>query len=78
MRDRLLAIDRLGSMVFSGACNDAFSGNLMLIDSMMENIVAMMLLEYYKNGVSLCSDIATALEEKDPLGYHFCVQLLWA
>ena len=70
IRDRLAAIREKGSIEFRHAVNPVFSGNLMLVDSMMEDIVAHMLMEYYGNGVTYCSDIATALEAKDPIGYH--------
>ena len=70
IRDRIEMIENTGSFEFSGACNAIFSGNLMLIDSKMEDIISCMLIEYYKNGKTLCSDIATALEQKDPIGYH--------
>ena len=63
-------IEDKGSLKFDRACNGTFSGNLLLIDSMMEDIISYMLLEYYKNGKVFCSDIATALERQDPLGYH--------
>ena len=69
LRDRIAAIEDKGSLKFDRACNGTFSGNLLLIDSMMEDIISYMLLEYYKNGKVFCSDIATALERKDPLGY---------
>lgn len=70
IRDRLSAIKKAGTINFDKAINNTFSGNLMLIDSMMEDIISYMLLEYYQNNIVYCSDIATALEGKDPLGYH--------
>lgn len=70
MRDRINTIEQCGSLKFDRACNNVFSGNLLLIDSMMEDIISFMLLEYYKNGLSFCSEITTALERRDPLGYH--------
>ena len=70
LRDRIARIERYGRLAFDRAVNDTFSGNLMLVDSMMEDILANMLIEYYRNGNVFCSDIATALETKDPLGYH--------
>ena len=63
-------IEDKGLLKFDRACNGTFSGNLLLIDSMMEDIISYMLLEYYKSGKVFCSDIATALERQDPLGYH--------
>lgn len=70
LRDRVLTIERRGTLKFAGACNRTFGGNLLLIDSMMEEIISFMLYEYYRNGRIFCSDIATAIEQRDPLGYH--------
>lgn len=70
LRDRINAIEERGSLKFDGACNNVFSGNLLLIDSKMEDIISFMLMEYYKNGRPFCSEIATALERRDPIGYH--------
>lgn len=70
LRDRIREIEKRGSLKFTDACNRTFAGNLMLVDSMMEDIISVMLIEYYRNGKVFCSDIATALEQKDPLGYH--------
>ena len=70
LRDRIAVIEDKGLLKFDRACNGTFSGNLLLIDSMMEDIISYMLLEYYKSGKVFCSDIATALERQDPLGYH--------
>lgn len=70
IRDRLEIIRQYGPMSFAGVSNNMFHGNLLLIDSRMEEILSKMLLEYYENGKVLCSDIATAIEKKDPLGYN--------
>ena len=70
IRDRICAIERIGGIEYDGPANADFSGNLILIDSRMEEIVAAMLIEYYKNGIINCSDIATVLEEKDPMEFH--------
>lgn len=53
-----------------GAANQKFAGNLMMIDSRMEEIVSYMLLEYYRYGKVFMTDIVTELEKKDPL--KFC------
>lgn len=70
LRDRITTIEKRGQMKFIGACNSVFAGNLLLIDSMMEDIIGSILIEYYKNSRVYFSDIATALENRDPLGYH--------
>lgn len=69
IRDRINAIKGSGSIKFVKACNSIFSGNLMMIDSMMEDIISFMLLEYYENNIKSCADIVTKLESIDPLGY---------
>ncbi len=65
--DRIKMIEEYGSIRFEGADNSTFAGNLKLIDSNMEAIIAQMLLEHYKSNIHRCSDIATSLEDKDPL-----------
>ena len=69
LRDRITEIDDKSSLQYDCALNETFAGNLMVLDSMMDDIIAQMLIEYYKNGCVTCADIATAVEESDPLGY---------
>lgn len=69
--DRIHEIEkRGGAMTFTKVINDTFAGNLMMIDSMMEDIISHMLVQYYKNGKNRCAEIARILEQEDPLGYH--------
>lgn len=70
IHDRIEIIEKNGVLQFCGANNNVFSQNLKLIDSRMEDIIAHMLMEYYKYREITCSDIATALEQKDPLRYN--------
>ena len=70
IRDRICALENSGSIRFDKCINSTFSGNLMLIDSLMEEIISNMLIEYYKNSQVNCADITTEIEQKDPLGYH--------
>ena len=70
IRDRIVAIEQKGTIKFDQVVNYTFSGNLMLIDSKMEDILSYVLFEYYRYGFVTCSDIVTAIERKDPLGYH--------
>lgn len=70
IHDRIAMIEENGSMEFSGACNDTFKRNLMLIDSRMEEIISQMVLEYFKYRNVTCADIAEAIERKDPLQYR--------
>ena len=41
----------------------------MLIDSYMEDIIAVMLLDYYQDNASDCRTLVDLLENKNPLGY---------
>ena len=70
IRDRITAIKNKGKMSFDSVINKTFSGNLVLIDSMMDNIISEMLLEYYGNGYVFCHEIASKIESKDLLGFH--------
>ncbi len=67
--DRINAILSQGSMKFKKANNDIFSGNLMLIDSYMEDIIAEMLLKYYQNKAINCKSLINLIEKENPLGY---------
>lgn len=67
IHDRIEAIESCGSMSFYGINSSVFANNLVLIDSRMNEVIAQMLLEYYKYRKVNCAEIATALEIKDPL-----------
>lgn len=67
--DRIDAILQSGHMEFLHAKNSNFAGNLMLIDTYMEEIIAEILLDYYKNNASDCKTLVRRLEERNPLGY---------
>lgn len=67
--DRIEKIYEHGSLKFKGAKNRNFSGNLMLIDSYMEDIVGELLLDYYHNNIQDCRELITRLENRNPLGY---------
>jgi len=67
--DRITAISVTGSIEFQHAKNDTFSGNLMLIDTCMEEIIAAILLDYYRNNISDCRTLLSLLEERNPLKY---------
>lgn len=55
--------------LFSGMDNPVFKNNLMLIDSLLPEIMAQMLCEYYAGGQSAVSNIAAAVCSKNPNGY---------
>ena len=70
IHDRITAIENGGLMTFCGLKNPVFSKNLVLIDSRMNEVIAQMVLEYYKYRNKTCAEIATSLEKKDPLNHQ--------
>lgn len=67
--DRISAITEVSDICFEKVNNESFSENLMLVDSLMENIVAEMLKIYYVENISSCADLVNRLETQNPLGY---------
>ena len=68
--DRINAIHHFGGAIsYVKAANDVFSGNMMMIDSKMENIIAEMLLYSYERNELDCRAIINHLEEANPLSY---------
>ena len=67
--DRISAITQKGEMKFVHSLNAIFSTNLMLIDSYMEDIIAVMLLDYYQDKAASCRELVKLVEKKNPLGY---------
>lgn len=67
--DRINAIVSNGTMKFCKVKNATFSGNLMLIDTYMEDIIGALLFDYYCNNAQDCKTLVKRLEEKNPLGY---------
>lgn len=67
--DRMAAIAERGTMKFVRTANSNFAANLMLIDSYMDDIISVMLLDYYQDKASTCKGLVELLEEKNPLGY---------
>ncbi len=62
--ERLKKIPRLE---FDSVVNKIFADNLSLVDSRMDKILAEMLLLFYVEKISACSELATILEEKNSL-----------
>lgn len=58
-----------GSMKFKKVQNSKFSGNLMLIETYMDSILAEMLLDYYQNNVRDCRTLVSRLEARNPMDY---------
>ena len=67
--DRMEQIFSNGKVTYSKAANEKFASNLMLIDSRMEEIIAQVLLCYYRDNISDCREIINKLEEENPLGF---------
>lgn len=67
--DRIEKIFEFGRLKFKRAKNSNFAGNLMLIDTYMEEIIAELLLDYYRNNVQDCKSLITRIEGKNPLDY---------
>ena len=57
-----------GSIKFVSVLNKTFRENLKIIDTIMPDIWGCMIKEYYIDGISEIKNIATKLEETDPLG----------
>lgn len=49
--------------------NETFSGNLILIDSLLPHLTAQLLLGYYAQGYSLLSELVTWLAQRNPLQF---------
>ncbi|MBO7447874.1 HpaII family restriction endonuclease [bacterium] len=67
--DRINAIFNIGSMRYLGMHNQIFRSNLMLIDTIMDRIIAEMLLHYYKGEGDTCKELIDILETQNPLRY---------
>ena len=68
--DRIAKIYEYGGRIqFEKAVNDIFAGNLMMLDSKMEELIAEMLLDSYANGITDCVELINRLEAENPLRY---------
>lgn len=68
--DRINKIFQLGgSITYKQTANEVFSGNMMMIDSRMEQIIAELLLYSYSENEVDCKRIIEYLEETNPLNY---------
>lgn len=68
--DRIRKIYELGGTLnYIKTQNSTFAGNLMMIDSNMEAIIAEMLLYSYTQGVMDCKTIIETMETSNPLNY---------
>ena len=60
---------RLDTLQFVSTVNETFSGNLLFVDSLMEQILSELLPIFYREGIADCTLLATAIEERNPLHY---------
>lgn len=67
--ERMNCIASWGSLSYKKIANKTFAGNLMLIDTYMEHIIAEILLDYYTNNISSCQELISRLEVRNPLEY---------
>lgn len=67
--DRIKKIYEYGSLEYCRTKNNNFAGNLMLIDTYMDDIIAALLLDYYQNNAQDCKSLIERLENRNPLGY---------
>ncbi|MDD7305614.1 MAG: HpaII family restriction endonuclease [Peptoniphilaceae bacterium] len=58
-----------GQLEYIGMQNKAFSDNLVLIDSSMDNIIAETILYFYRDNISNCVDMVKKLEIENPMNY---------
>lgn len=69
--DRINAINsRSAQLVFDKVDNDTFRSNLQMMDVDMARLIAYLLLEQFKTGNRLLSDLTTDLATDNPLGYE--------
>lgn len=69
--DRIAFIERSGGVLSGGkAVNQVFAGNLTMIDSRLEEMLAEMLLISYVTNETDCKKLIEIMEEKNPLGFY--------
>lgn len=68
--DRMSKIYELGGKLeYDDVYHSGFKRNLIMIDSLMPEIVAEMLLYYYRDEAKSCSELVKRLGDQDPLGF---------
>ena len=69
--DRIGAIERKGgSLVFDKVDNDTFRTTLQMMDGDLAKVIAHLLLEQFKTGNRMLSDLTADLANDNPLGYE--------
>lgn len=66
IQDRMRAIERLE---FDSVVNKTFAANLLFIDTQADKILGELVKIYYRENISACAELATTLEERDPLKF---------
>ena len=66
IQDRMKRIERLE---FDSVVNKTFANNLLFIDTQLEKFLGEMVKLFYRENISACADLATALGERDPLKF---------
>lgn len=61
--------ENCGEINFFDTENDTFRNNLVLVDSVMDEIISYTLLYYYRDGITCCKDMVEKLQEENPMGY---------
>lgn len=70
VRDRTHRIeDSESKLLYSDMTNNIFKNNLVLIDSLMDKIIAQTLLYYYHDGIADCLDLVNKLKAENPMNY---------
>ncbi len=67
--DRISEVTKIATLKYVGMSNKTFQGNVILIDSLMDTILAQILLLSYQRGITQSSELITELEKLDPIGY---------
>ena len=66
-------IQKIGELKFDSVVNKTFLKNLRFVDTQMKKILAEMLKIYYSENISCCAELATLLDERDPLNFRFSI-----
>lgn len=67
--DRINVISSIGYLKFYKVKSPSFSSNLQLVDTQMEQIIAIMLLDFFQNGVNDCKELIKRIETSNPLQF---------
>lgn len=75
IQDRIKLIEKAGGkLLFKGLSNSVFKNNLQLIDSLLPDIIAEMILDYYSTGRKNIKEITEKIAQDNPQGYDISQQ----